>query len=188
MKPEGPSDSASSEPAACTAADATLLAFSQFRTGLYRYLLRRMHSAQNAEDLVQEVYLRLVRAVDLQQVKFPQAYVYRIACNVLSEFQVRERGRETALDSESLLQLAENIADENPLPEEKYEQGVRDVQLTRAIANLPPMQRAVLQLAMRQDLSHAQMAQQLGITVSTVRNHLYKAIDACRHRLSDEQE
>ena len=33
----------------------------QLRTGLYRYLLRRLHNAQSAEELAQEVYLRLLR-------------------------------------------------------------------------------------------------------------------------------
>jgi RNA polymerase sigma factor (sigma-70 family) len=162
------------------------LAFEQFSPGLYRYLLRRLKSAANAEDLAQEVYLRLLRAVDPRQVKFPQAYVYRIALNVLCEFQVRERGRAVAFDSDAVAHLAEKLTDESALPETAYETEAREERLKRAIEELPPMQRAVLRPATQRDFSHAQIAEQLGISVSTTRNHLYKAIDYCRHRCAEE--
>jgi RNA polymerase sigma-70 factor (ECF subfamily) len=162
------------------------LAAGEFRTGLYRYLLRRLRSAQDAEDLVQEVYLRLLRVVDSRQIRFPQAYLYRIAFNVLCEFQVRARDSEVTFNSETADQVAEYWADETALPEEAMEETLREERLERTIAELPPMQRAVLRLAAKQNLSHAQIAEALGISVSTMRNHLYKAIASCRRRFEDD--
>jgi RNA polymerase sigma factor (sigma-70 family) len=168
------------------ASGAFVQALEQFRAGLYRFLQRRLQNAQNVEDLAQETYLRLLRASDLGQVKFPQAYLYRVALNVMYEFQVRERGREVSFDSETVAQLAERVIDESAAPEAACEESLRNSRLQEAIAELPKMQRAVLRLAMQQSLSHAEIGQQLGISVSTVRNHLYRAIDFCRHRLADE--
>jgi RNA polymerase sigma factor (sigma-70 family) len=161
-------------------------AFEQFSSGLYRYLLRRLRSVANAEDLAQEVYLRLLRAVEPRQVKFPQAYVYRIAFHVLCEFQVRERGGKVTFDSETAAALADHVADETATPEQAYEEDARQERFEQVLGELPPMQRAVLRLATQHNFSHAQIAASLGISVSTVRNHLYKAIDHCRHRFADQ--
>lgn len=164
------------------------LAFEQFRVGLYRFLVRRLRSTENAEDLAQEVYLRLLRAADTQQVKCPQAYVYRVAFNVLYEFKLRERGDRTVFDSEALAQAVEGLPDDAALPEEACEDGDRAQQFERVVSQLPPMQRAVLRLAAQHNLSHGEIAGKLGISVSTVRNHLYKAIDSCRHRIRDPRQ
>lgn len=164
------------------------VAFEHFRSGLYRYLLRRLHSCENAEDLAQEVYLRLLRAADLRQVRYPQAYVYRIAFNVLYEFRMRERGSPTVFDSTAVASAAEELADEALTPDEVYDHSERKRRFEAVTARLPPMQRAVLRLAAHHSLSHAQIAQTLGISVNTVRNHLYKAIDYCRHHVGSESE
>lgn len=164
------------------------LAFEQFSAGLYRYLLRRLRNTQNAEDLSQEVYLRLLRTTEPGQVRSPQAYVYRVALNVLCEFQMRQRSSEVSFDSEAMAHVTEELADEAATPETVYEQQVQEARLERVIHELPPMQRAVLRLATQHPLSHAQIAEQLGISVNTMRSHLYKAIDHCRHRMAQETE
>jgi RNA polymerase sigma factor (sigma-70 family) len=159
-------------------------AFTQFRPGLYRFLLRRLHSAENAEDLAQEVYLRLLRVSETTHVRSPQAYLYRIAFHVLYEFRLRARGEPTVFDSQAFASAAEQLPDEANQPDASYEDGARAERYSQLVAQLPPMQRAVLRLATHHDLSHAQIAEALGISVSTVRNHLYKAIDQCRHRIA----
>jgi RNA polymerase sigma factor (sigma-70 family) len=156
----------------------------QLRHRLYRYLLRQLRNTQDAEDLAQEVYLRLLRHTDLKQVRSPQAYLYRIAFNVLWEF--RERGSDVTFDSLVAEQAAERVADEAPLPEDTYDDTLRRNRLEKAVAELPPRQRAALRLALRPGLSHAQIASMLGISVSTTRNLIYKAIAHCRNRLADE--
>lgn len=160
------------------------LAFAQFGAGLYQFLLRRLHSAENAEDLSQEVYLRLLRAAGAHEVRCPQAYAYRIAFNVLYEFKLREKGEPMVFDSQALERAAGQLPDGAATPDEAYEDIARERRFAQAIAELPPMQRAVLRLATHHDLPHAKIAAMLGISVSTMRNHLYKAIANCRHRFA----
>ena len=158
--------------------------FEHFRPPLYRYLLRRLRSCENAEDLAQEVYLRLLRATNPRQVRSPQAYIYRVALNVLYEFRLRERGERTVLDPAAFAEAVEEIPDDAATPEEAYDEDARRYRFELVVSSLPPMQKAVLRLAIQQDLAHAQIARLLGISVSTVRNHLYKGIEHCRHRLA----
>jgi len=80
--------------------DAWTQALEQFRLGLARYLAHRLYNAQTAEDLAQEVYLRLLRVANPERVKSPQAYVYRVAANALQEFRAREESSIVTFDSE----------------------------------------------------------------------------------------
>src|SRR5687767_2150942 len=116
-----------------TSSPLAALAFAEFRGGLYRFLLRKLKSADTAEDLAQEVYLRLLRATDPSQVKYPQAYVYRVAFNVLYEYRLRERGEPMLFDSEALADAAERLPDHGALPDEIYEDSVRARIFERAI-------------------------------------------------------
>lgn len=184
MGNQNPSDLSTPTSQADSPARWAAVAFEHFRLGLYRYLLRRLRSAENAEDLAQEVYLRLLRAADLKQVRFPQAYVYRIAFNVLYEFRLRERGDPTIFDSTAIARAAEELADDAIAPDEAYDDGELKRRFELVVSRLPPMQRAVLRLAAQHDMPHSQIAETLGISVSTVRNHLYKGIDHCRHHVA----
>src|SRR5262245_32725797 len=94
------------------------LAFEQFRAGLHRYLLRRLRSAENAQDLAQEVYLRLLRFSDRKLVQHPEAYVYRVAFNVLCEFKLHEKRDPVSFDSDAVALLAEQIPDDIAPPDE----------------------------------------------------------------------
>lgn len=166
--------------------DLAARAFEEFRSGLYRLLLRRLRNSETAEDLAQEVYLRLLRTADPAGVRCPQAYVYRIAFNVLYEFRLRERDRPMVFDSAIVDHATDQLPDAAARPDEVYERTAQMREFEQIVQQLPPMQRAVLRLATHHTLSHAQMAEKLGISVSTVRNHLYKAIDHCRHRFASE--
>ena len=61
----------------------------RWNSGLTRFLRRKVPNQIDAEDLAQEVYVRLLRMESLEQINEPQAYVYRIASNVASEWRLR---------------------------------------------------------------------------------------------------
>jgi len=146
--------------------------------------MHRLRGSQDVEDLVQEVYLRLLRASDGESVKHPQAYIYRVASNVLYEFKYHPRRRLVTFDSEALSEAADDLEDETVSPEENYEHDRRQRLLAEAVAQLSPMQRAVFLLARHQDLSHEEIARRLNISVNTARVHLHRAISHCRQVLS----
>src|SRR4051812_42481242 len=74
-------------------------AFEELRAGLHRYLRRELRHPQDVEDLAQEVYLRLLRFTAAESVRFPKAYVFRVAFNVLYEFKHRRRVGQVDFDS-----------------------------------------------------------------------------------------
>src|SRR5688500_6611634 len=88
----------------------------RFRAQLYRFLVRRLGGAQGADDLAQEVYLRLLRMDKSELVRQPQAYVYTIASHVAYQFRMRQEQSPVTFDSEMLQQASEDP--EHVLPDE----------------------------------------------------------------------
>lgn len=168
------------------AASFAKLAFDHYRTGLHRYLLRRLRNTEHARDLAQEVYLRLLRFSEKELVKRPEAYVYRVAFNVLCDFKLREEHDRVAFDSETFERLAGEVEDDSPSPDEALEHKDQEQLLENALSTLPPMQRAVFLMQKRQGLSYAQTAQELGLSVKTVKTYLFRAVCHCRRALLDE--
>jgi DNA-directed RNA polymerase specialized sigma24 family protein len=60
------------------------------KDALWRYFVRRVRRRSDAEELAQEVYLRLLRVADADALRNPEAYLYAIAANLLKEHAVQQ--------------------------------------------------------------------------------------------------
>ena len=160
--------------------EATLAAtaFEQYDKGLRRFLTRRLQSTDNAQDLAQEAYLRLLRLDRGEFVRKPQAYLYRIASNLVYEFRLRERNQLVTFDSDALDHAAECTAE--PLASEASDRIDIEQQLESILAELPPLYRAVLVLRKRDGLSYLEISRTLDISVHTVKKYLARAVAQCR--------
>lgn len=144
---------------------------------LVRFLSRRGATREEAEDFAQEAYLRLLRMDDLDLVHSPQAYLFQIAKNLLSEWRMRAaQSRVHTADPLDLL-----VADEDLQAELEQRQERHFVHA--AIDDLHPITRQVLLLHVQQDLSYDQIAQQLGITRRMVKRHMLNAYATLRQQL-----
>jgi len=140
------------------------------REALTCYFLRRHRSAQTAEDLLQETFLRLMRRVDrCLAAASPRGYLFGIARHVSADAwrraqpSVQETIEATALQADACLETAREI-----------------------IASLPALQREILDLRFQHDLSYAEIAEALGIPVGTVRSRLHNALEMVRERMEQE--
>jgi RNA polymerase sigma factor (sigma-70 family) len=153
-------------------------AVEQYRVELHRFLTRRLHSSQDAGDLAQDVYLRFLQLPDTDLIRQPQAYLYRIASNLVYEYRLREKRRDVVCDPAVLEELAEDTADSwIPTLDERLSTGQ---QLERVLQQLPETYRAILLLQKRDGLSYAEIAKRLGLSVHTVQKYLFRALAHCR--------
>ena len=153
-------------------------AYARHDGDLRRFLLRRIGNPDDVRELVQEVYLRLLRA-DLSQVRHPWAYIHRVATHVAHEFHIREKRRRVDFDSEAAdagLDLASRQGDGEAGA--LVQQQVRD-----ALAGLGPQHLAVLLLERREGLSHDEIAKRLDLSPHTVKKYSVQALARVRESL-----
>jgi RNA polymerase sigma-70 factor (ECF subfamily) len=156
--------------------DLVQLVFDRYRGGLQRFLMRRLDQAQDAQDLAQEVYLRLLRVDSADLIRKPESYVYRIAAHVVYEFRLREE-REKAcmtINSDVLQQLSEHVEDGSIHDLSREASTERD--LEKALRRLPPLEQAIVLLQKRDGLSYAEVAEKLELSVHTVKKYLFRAL------------
>ncbi|WP_150293909.1 RNA polymerase sigma factor [Sphingobium estronivorans] len=152
---------------------------------LFRVVRSRGLNRDDAADIVQDAYVRLTAAAEQTEVRNPGAFLHVTAINL-----IRDRGRASGIQRLA----AENDAAPDDIactaPDvERAIIGRQDLAvLERALAELPPKRRAALVLYRFDNMSHAAIAQQLGISISMVEKHVRLALDHCRLRLSEAGE
>jgi RNA polymerase sigma factor (sigma-70 family) len=138
--------------------------------------------AAEIDDLTQEVFLRVLRYSDHNNVENPKGYLFRIAANVASEWRARARvcrPHENAwLDD---LQIEANKQPENATRSDDRDRVVR-----AAVQQLPSRQREILLLHVHDDLTYKQIARHRGLTYRIVLRDLTRAYSSLRMQLSVE--
>src|SRR5687767_14031233 len=114
-------------------------AFEHYAAQLHRFLVRRLRDEHEAEDLAQEVFLRLSRIENSEFVRKPRAYLFGVASHVACEFKMRsDQTRDCIIfDSEVVDYRAEHPG--NVSPDELAERLSIQRQLRDALARLPSM-------------------------------------------------
>ena len=153
----------------------------RWNSGLTRFLKRKVPNQIDAEDLAQEVYVRLLRLDSLEQIHEPQAYVYRIASNVASEWRLRA-SQSRPHSSDELETLVASTS-----PEAELDDQAMTAAIDAALAMMPPMVRAVTYLKVQQGLSHDEIAAHLDISPRMVRRFLGQGYLQLRENVSTDQ-
>lgn len=154
---------------------------SRWRDRLYAVLLRSTGSSGDAEDLFQELWIRVVRAApDFDPGQRFSTWVYRIAINLTRDAARRRSARLWDLTGDGALPEGE---DPTPLPDALASGGQEARALHRAIGELPAGQREVLVLRYLEGLDEREVAEAAGIPQGTVKSRLHHAVRALRRKL-----
>jgi len=154
---------------------------------LFNFFLRLTASRPVSEDLVQDVFTRILkyRASYADQENFP-AWMYRIARNAHIEHVRRHRLEVVAADPETTPEPVSAA----PGPEHQAEYGQNVALLRRALARLPEDKREVLILSRFQNLRYEEIAAILDCEVGTVKVRVYRAVrqlEEIYHHLAGEK-
>jgi RNA polymerase sigma-70 factor (ECF subfamily) len=149
--------------------------FRQWGSPLRKFLARRNSVARaDLDDVAQEVFLRLLRSDRVELINHPQAYLYRMATHVAAEWAMLARNR-MPHDGAGL----DELTDENS-PEQQVERDSERRAVGSTLRALPPRQREILRLHHGEDLSHAQIAERLGLSERVVKRDIIKAYATLR--------
>ncbi len=158
-------------------------AYREYRDELRRYLSRRLHNKQDARELAQEVWTRLLRVSDATEIVEPLAYIYRTASNVIVEFHMRRRREQVSFDTAACDYFAEHPVHVE-MDDEMAEQLNRQAQLERTLAGLPKAYRNILILKLTRDLSYEEIGAELNFSAKTVEQYFFRAMALVRNRRS----
>lgn len=145
--------------------------------------LLKLVNQDDADDIVQEAYLRLFEIRQQKVIENPQALLFRIARNLtISKLRhnnvVRSSIRSVYdIDHDRLKQISN---------EERIRQEDDKRLLAAAVDNLPKTCRQVFLLRKVEHKSHKEIALQLNISTKTVENHITKAMKLCREYVMQE--
>lgn len=157
--------------------------FAQHRAALGGFIQRRVPDPWDTEDLVQEVYWRLLRLESggREPIHNVKAYLYTVANNLLRERAVLYQRAHRNVDIQDV--LLELVSPEGSA-HDAVERQLRMARLAEVIERLPPKCRAVLVMQYREDMSYGEIAERLGVSVHMVKKHVVRALELCRRGLA----
>lgn len=143
--------------------------FDRYHRSLFKFLYRMVENRAAAEDLVQDVFVRVLKYRSTFQDHVPfDAWIFRIARNACNDF-VRKNPRMDSVDEYPRLATPEHHA-------AKLEQQQEIALLIEALSRLPPDKRELIVLARYRGMTYEQLALLLDADVGTVRVRLHRAI------------
>ena len=156
------------------------------RTLVINYLSRMVVNRSIAEELAQDVFIRVYRSRRTYEptAKF-STWLYRITTNVaLNYFRDEKRTQnQISLDIQDSAQLRRETQDRSLLIEDRLVRDVTANQIRHAIRSLPPKQRAAVIMHKYDEMDYAQIARVLGCTPSAVKALMFRAYETLRLRL-----
>ncbi len=153
---------------------------------VFRTLLRLTGSQDNLEDLAQEVFLRLYKALpNFRGESLVTTYLYRIAVNVAqNEWKRRKRNdRPLVSISDETSAWEERLEHPDRNAEQQLEEREFRLQVDEQLQRLSAVERSVLVLYHQEERSYEQIAESLGIPIGTVRTHLHRGRKKLREGL-----
>jgi RNA polymerase sigma factor (sigma-70 family) len=151
---------------------------------VYRLAYRLTGNTHDAEDLTQEVFVRVFRSLSGYVPGTFEGWLHRITTNLFLDGARRKaRIRFEGLGDE----MAHRLAGSEPTPAQAFEDAHLDDDVHTALASLPPEYRAAVVLCDIEGLSYEEIAATLGVKIGTVRSRIHRGRAQLRAALEHRQ-
>jgi len=169
------------------AEEATLAALvSQYAGTLYRVAFSVLRNPADAEDAVQEAFVRVLRHREtLGEVRDQRVWLIRIVWNIVLD---RKRRAKTRPETDDVAELARVLPSEGLTAEQIASAAQHHAHVLACVEQLPAKERQVLMLSAFEELTSVEIAAVLGITESSVRSRLFRARNLMAGLLNHERK
>jgi RNA polymerase sigma-70 factor (ECF subfamily) len=146
---------------------------SQYSGTLYRVAYSVLRNSADAEDAVQEAFLRVLRHRDtLSEVRDQRVWLIRIVWNIVLD---RKRRSKTRPETDDVAELARVLPARGLSAEQRAAAAEHHAHVLACVEQLPAKEREVLMLSAFEELTSVEIAAVVGITESSVRSRLFRA-------------
>jgi RNA polymerase sigma-70 factor (ECF subfamily) len=156
--------------------------FARHQAALQTFFRRRIRTSSDALDLVQEVYLRMLRVSDTEAIRNPEVYLFTVASNLVKEHAVLDRRQAHQVDIDEW-SVQESLGEMPPL-DGQLDTRRRLTLLREVLEQLPPRCRTAVLLQYRDGLTYQQIAGRLGVSPHMVKKYLAQGLAHCRRRMA----
>ena len=161
----------------------------RYQQPLFNFVYRFCNDYHQSQDLVQEIFLRLIKTAKTYEPKAKfSTYIYTFAHNICVDHFRRSKKRKTVSLSEPIgteenLTFEDTVKDENSNPEKEFRQKSLEKALQDAVNELPEEQREVFLLREQMNLPFEEIARVVGCLPSTAKSRMRYALQFIRKKL-----
>ncbi len=157
----------------------------QYAGALYRVAFSVLRNPADAEDAVQETFVRVLRhRHTLGEVRDHRVWLIRIVWNIVLD---RKRRAKTRPETDDIAELARVLPSNGLSAEERVSAAQHHAHVLACLEQLPAKEREVMQLSAFEELSSVEIAAVLGISESSVRSRLFRARNLMAGLLNHER-
>jgi len=157
--------------------------FREHNQDLIGFLCTRLRSEEDAKEVAQEAYARLLQLDQPGAISLLRAYLFKIAANLAID---RLRHQSTCRHAEPKLALWEEES-QDPTPEQLASRKQEAQLISSYLEELPERHRRAFILYRVHDLSIEEVATRLGVTDRMIRNYIIRVMAHCRARLDSDE-
>lgn len=160
------------------------------RPSLVRFVKAKFRDENIAEDIVQEIYLKLERMPDHLVVGNLEAYLFKMANNLTIDFKKslgRRRNRDHSWIETHSYKISNEPVYDQPAADQLIESSQKITHLKMLIEELPPQCKKVFIAHKIEELPHKEIAARMGISKSAIEKHIARAMKHLTLRLSEDE-
>ena len=152
---------------------------------LRRFLVRRVRNRADIPDLVQEVFLRMMRIPDHEAIRSPEAYLFTVARHVVQQHTMRQSAAPVSVELQDMLAESRAGAVADPALEVSAQECLTALQ--RALDSLPLRARAAFLMHRRDGVTIEEIGRRFGVSRPMAKKYLAKALLQIRQALEDTE-
>ena len=160
----------------------------RYQRPLFSFLMRKTGSQSDADDLFQEVWIRIIRNADRFEDKSFRAWMNTISRNVLTDFYRKKKPSVSldAVEDEDSEPMVDRLESKEISPIRSVEFDEMSRKVLEAVEELPDIQKEVLRLKHVNGLSFSEIAAKLKIPLNTALGRMHDAMEKIRKVMGKE--